>query len=128
MSRRILLIDADTQFRDTLTQQIGRYRVIVMTESDADRALALATSDPPDLVIIAVEEPDKAGFKTFQKARKALATKLPIVLVTKTMSADSFAKHRGLKVHADEYIDKRGLTKDELIGKLDNLIGLGDLQ
>jgi DNA-binding response OmpR family regulator len=58
MSRRILLIDADTEFRDTLTQQIGRYRVVVMTEPDSDRALALASSDPPDLIIIAVEEPE----------------------------------------------------------------------
>jgi hypothetical protein len=128
MSRRILLIDADTEFRDTLTQQIGRYRVVVMTEPDPDRALALASSDTPDLLIIAVEEPDKGGFKTFQKARKQLAAKMPIVLVTKSMSIDSFTKHRSLKVHADEYIDKRGLTKDELVGKLDNLIGLGDLQ
>ena len=128
MSRRILLIDAETEFRDTLTQQIGRYRVVVMTEPDADRALGLATSDPPDLIIIAVEEPDKAGFKTFQKTRKAVGTKVPIVLITRSLSADSFAKHRSLKVHASEYIDKRGLTSDELIGKLDNLIGLGDLE
>src|SRR5262245_20665168 len=128
MSRRILLIDADKQFRDTLTQQVGRYRVEVVTEPDADKALAVATSDPPELVIIAVEEPDKAGFKTFQKAKKGAAAKIPIVLVTKSMSADRLAKHRSLKVHANEYIDKRGLTKDELVGKLDNLIGLGDLQ
>jgi hypothetical protein len=127
MSRRILLIDADTAFRDTLTKHIGRYRIVVMTEPDPDRALALATADPPDLVIIAVEEPDKAGFKTFQRTRKAVG-KLPIVLVTKSMSKDSFTKHRNLKVHADEYMDKRGLTNDELVGKLDNLIGLGDLQ
>ncbi|HEY5947882.1 MAG TPA: response regulator, partial [Kofleriaceae bacterium] len=128
MSRRILLIDGDTEFRDTLTKQVGRYRVIVMTEPNADRALSMVASDPPDLAIIAVEEPDKSGFKTFQKARKSLPAKLPIVLVTKSMSADSFAKHRSLKVHADEYIDKRGLTTDELVGKIDNLIGLGDLQ
>src|SRR5689334_25002752 len=112
MSRRILLIDADTEFRDTLTKHVGRYRVAVNTEANADRALALTASDPPDLLIIAVEEPDKAGFKTFQKARKQVPAKLPIVLITKSMSADSFAKHRGLKVHADEYIDKRGLTTD----------------
>jgi hypothetical protein len=127
MSRRILLIDADTEFRDTLTQHLGRYRVVVITEADPDRALASAASEAPDLLVIAVEEPDKQGFKTFQKARKGVAAKLPIVLVTKSLSADSFAKHRSLKFHADEYIDQRGLTKDELVGKLDNLIGLGDL-
>src|SRR5688572_9392564 len=128
MSRRILLIDADTEFRETLNGHLGPYRVNIMTETDADRALAMAASEGPDLVVIAVEEPDKGGFKTFQRARKTLPAKLPIVLVTKSMSPDSFAKHRSLKVHADEYIDKRGVTRDELIGKLGNLIGLGDLE
>src|SRR5688500_11591475 len=117
MSRRILLIDADSEFRDALTQHLGRYRVLVITEPNPERAFALAASEPPELVIIAVDEPDKAGFKTFQKARKTVAARLPIVLVTKSMSADSFAKHRSLKVHADEYIDKRGLSTEELIGK-----------
>src|SRR5262245_49209464 len=128
MSRRVLLIDPDPGFRDNLTAQLGRYRVNVMAEADPDRAIALATSDPPELLVIAVEEPEKAGFRAFQKARKLLPAKLPIVLVTETMSPDSFVKHRNLKVHADAYIDKRGVSSEELVGKIDNLIGLGDLQ
>ena len=37
------------------------------------------------------------------------------------------AAHRKLKVHADEYFDKRTLSTAELLGKFDNLIGLGEL-
>ena len=126
MNRRVLLVDVDPEFQDTLTKQLGRYRVIVMTEPDAERALALGQADPPDLVIIAVEEPDKGGFKTFQKFRKAL--QMPIILITASLSGEAFAKHRSLKTHANDYLDKRGLSNEELIGKIDNLIGLGDLQ
>ena len=50
MNRRVLLVDADTEFRDTLTKQLGRYRVVVMTEPDAERALTLGQADAPDLV------------------------------------------------------------------------------
>ncbi|HEX7700517.1 MAG TPA: hypothetical protein VF403_07350, partial [Kofleriaceae bacterium] len=39
---------------------------------------------------------------------------------------DSFAKHRSLRVHADEYIDKRTMSTHELVGKIDGLIALGD--
>lgn len=126
MNRRVLLIDGDSAFRETLSRQLGRYRVVVMTEADPERALALAASDPPDLLVIAVEEPEKQGFKTFQKARKALPAKLPIVLVTNSLPPESFTKHRGMKSHADEYLDKRDLSEAELIGKLDNLVGLGE--
>ena len=126
MNRRVLLIDHDPDFTATLLAQLGPYRVAVDHEEDADRAIASCASDPPDLLVIAVEEPEKAGFRAFQKARKTLPAQLPIVLVTGSMAPDSFAKHRMLKVHADEYIDKRDVSDAELVGKIDNLIGLGE--
>ncbi len=126
MTRRILLIDADPAFRAALTQQLERYRFEIAAEPDADQALALGTATPPALLVVAVEEPDKAGFKVFQRCKKGALAKVPIVLVTATVSPDSFAKHRSLKVHADEYIDKRSVSGDELLGKIDNLIGLGE--
>jgi hypothetical protein len=127
MNRRVLLIDADTEFRDTLTRELGRYKgVVVMTEADADRAFAIAAAEAPSLIVIAVEEPEKTGYKVFQKSKKGALSKVPIMLVTHSVSADSFAKHRGLKVHADEYVDKRTMSTHELVGKIDGLIGLGE--
>ena len=126
MNRRVLLIDADAGFRETLTRELGRYKgVVVMTEADATRAFAIAAADAPSLIIIAVEEPEKTGYKVFQKCKKGALSKVPILLVTASVSADSFAKHRGLKVHADEYVDKRTMSAQELVGKIDGLIGLG---
>jgi CheY-like chemotaxis protein len=128
VNRRVLLIDLDPAFRDTLTRLLNRYRVVVMSEPDGDRALGLANADPPSLIVIGVDEPDKAGFRVFQKFRKGATAKVPVILVTSTVSPDAFAKHRGLKIHADEYIDKRVALEDEIVAKIDNLVGLGDLQ
>ena len=72
------------------------------------------------------DEPEKAGFKAFQRIKKGPLAKIPMILTTATVAPESFAKHRSLKVHADEYLDKRTLSKLELLGKLDNLIGLGE--
>jgi CheY-like chemotaxis protein len=126
VNRRILLIDADPAFRASLTQQLERYRFEVAAEPDAEQALAQAAAAPPALLMVAVEEPDKAGFKIFQRCKKGALAKVPIVLVTSSVAPDSFAKHRGLKVHADEYLDKRSVSDDELLGKIDNLVGLGE--
>jgi CheY-like chemotaxis protein len=120
-----LLIDSDTGFHDALAQQLGRYRLSVAAEADPEDALAMAISDGFDVVMIAVEEPEKLGFKTFQKARKQLPAKVPIVLVTASLSPEAFAKHRGLKTHADAYIDKRN-GEPEVFQKLDALLELGD--
>src|SRR5690349_24356220 len=110
MNRRVLLIDPDPAFRDTLTAQLGRYRVVVMTEPDPDRALAIGQADEPSLIVIGVDEPDKAGFKVFQRCKKGALGSVPIILVTSSVSPGNLAKHRGLKVHAEEYIDKRTMT------------------
>src|ERR1043165_6278375 len=99
MNRRVLLVDADPPFQGTLTKQLGRYRVVLMTEPEPDRALQLAQADLPDLVVIGVEEPEKLGFKAFQKMRKALPAKCPIMLVTSSVAPEAFAKHKTMKVH-----------------------------
>lgn len=125
MNRRILLIDADPDFRSRLTQQLARYRFDLAVEPDHDEALVVGATQQPAAVVVAVEEPDKAGFKLLQKLKRGPLARTPVVLVTRSVTPESFAKHRGLKVHADEYLDKRTLTDDELLGKLDALIGLG---
>ncbi|MBA3458444.1 MAG: hypothetical protein H0T46_00670, partial [Deltaproteobacteria bacterium] len=126
MNRRILLIDADPEFHDTLTGELGKYDVAVVVEANPDQAIALATADLPALLIVGVEEPEKSGFKVFQRCRKGALAKVPIMLVTASVPPDSFAKHKGLKTHADEYLDKRNMTTHELVGKIDGLINLGD--
>src|SRR5450432_2714358 len=127
MNRRVLLIDSDPAFRDTLTRELARYKVVVMTEANAERALVLAGADAPALILLCIEEADKkAGFRVFEKCKKGALSRVPIILVTGSVPADSFAKHRGLKVHADEYIDKRTMSTHELVGKIDGLIALGD--
>ncbi|HEX2686895.1 MAG TPA: response regulator [Kofleriaceae bacterium] len=127
MNRRILLIDADPAFHASLAQQLARYQFEIAVEPDVEQALALAASGLPALLLVSVEEPDKAGFKVFQRCKKGALAKVPIVLMTSSVPLDSFAKHRSLKVHADEYIDKRSVSGDELLGKIDSLIGLGEM-
>ncbi|MEP6864699.1 MAG: response regulator [Deltaproteobacteria bacterium] len=127
MNRRVLLIDADPAFRDTLTRELARYKVVVTTEPDAERALALAGAGAPALILLTIEEADKkSGFRVFEKCKKGALSKTPIILVTGSVPPESFAKHRNLKVHADEYIDKRSMSTHELVGKIDGLIALGD--
>src|SRR3569833_775706 len=127
MNRRVLLIDADPAFRDTLTRELARYKVVVMTEPPLPRARPPRPPPPPTLILLTIEEADKkSGFRVFEKCKKGVLSKTPIILVTGSVPPESFAKHRNLKVHADEYIDKRSMSTHELVGKIDGLIALGD--
>jgi DNA-binding response OmpR family regulator len=126
MNRRILLIDTDHDFYGRLSDLLGRYRLDLVVQADVDEAVSDHATSPPALIIVAVDEPEKAGFKSFQQIKKGPLARVPIVLATRTVSGSAMMKHRSLKTHADEYVDKRTASDDELTGKIDNLIGLGE--
>ena len=126
--RRVLLVDNDRAFHRLLSEQIGPYGFEVVPASPADPdVLGKVKELDPALLIIAVDEPDKVGYSLCNKAKKGVAAHLPVILATATVSPEGFANHRKLKIHADEYLDKRSLSPDEVLGKIDNLVGLGDL-
>ena len=91
MNRRILLIDADPAFQTLLAQALGRYRLAIDAEPDPDEAIALGATNAPAAVFVGVEEPEKAGFKVFQRLKKGPLAKVPIVLVTGSVPPESFA-------------------------------------
>jgi len=126
-ARRLLLIDNDPRFRRTLHQQLGPYgfEIHLADQGSAD-ALGQVRELRPEIIFIAVEEPDKHGYSLCNKAKKGVASNIPVVLTTNTVPKKGFLSHKKLKVHADEYIDKRSMTADELFEKIDQLIGLGE--
>ncbi len=127
VTRRVLLIDADPTFRHTLSSELGPYQVEVVAEPDPDRALQLAASNPPALIVLCIEETDsRVGFRVFEKCKKGPLASIPVVIATSSISQATFAKHRELKNHADDYVDKRTASNHELIATIDRLIGLGD--
>ena len=124
--RRILLVDADQEFQRFLTKALAPYGFEIVRDDSAD-ALTRIAQLAVAAVIIAVDDPDKRGYALFNKAKKGAAANVPVVLATSTILPEVFSGHRKLKVHADEYLDKRTLSRPELIGKLDNLLGLGEI-
>src|SRR5262245_30711910 len=124
--RRILLIDIDRDFQRVLGDQLHPYGLEVVAVPPAGDPLAQVSKLAPAAVFIAVDEPEKVGYALCNKAKKGVAAELPVVLITSSVSPEGFANHRRLKVHADEYIDKRTMSSAELIGKMDNLVGLGE--
>src|SRR5262249_6630256 len=75
----------------------------------------------------AVDLPDKAGYSICNKAKKGVAKNIPVILATATVPPAALEDHRKLKARADEYLDKRTLTADDLLRKVDGLIGLGPM-
>lgn len=123
-ARRLLLVDSDDNFFRVLHEHVSPYGFEIYRVEENPDSLDYVKDLNPQIIFIAVEEPDKVGYSLCNKAKKGVAVNIPVVLTTSSVPPSGFHSHRKLKVHADEYIDKRTMTPEELITKLDSLIGL----
>lgn len=127
-ARRLLLIDPDENFFRILHEQVSPYGFEIYRVDPNPDALGYVDEVKPELVFIAVEEPDKLGYSLCNKAKKGVARDIPVILTTASVPPSGFLSHRKLRVHADEYIDKRSMRTQELMFKMEQLIGLGELE
>ena len=123
--RRLLLIDDDPEFQELLEERLAPSGFEVVLPLDPSNPLGHVKDLRPAIIIISVELPDKVGYALCNKAKKGLARDIPVILTTRSVPASGFRSHRKLKVHADEYIDKRAMSEQEVVAKVDQLVGLG---
>lgn len=124
--RRLLLIDDDPEFQGLLESRLAPNGFEVVLPPDPSNPLGHVKELRPAIIIISVELPDKVGYALCNKAKKGLARDIPVILTTRSVPASGFRSHRKLKVHADEYIDKRAMTEHEVVSKVDLLVGIGE--
>src|SRR5262245_55436089 len=124
--RNVLVIEPDGAFAAELRGALEPYGFGVHVLADGQEVLQRPRDPMPDLVLLCVE-PKNVGYAICNKLKKNNAWKsTPIVLMSAEATLDTFDQHRKLKTHADEYLIKPFPIED-LLGKVDQLIGLGDL-
>lgn len=117
--KRILLIDDEVDFAETLSMRLGMRGYEVTVVHGGQEALTKA-KEKPDLILLDVMMPVMDGYEVCSKLRESSETKLiPIIMLTaKEMSKD---KVEGLNVGADDYITKSSDT-EELFARMEALL------
>lgn len=124
-SRRVLVFDNDIAFLNLLKSSLGAYGFEVQVADPRSNDIQKVKALKPIAIFIAVDSPDKFGYKLNTKVRKAVGNKIPTILATTTISPRDFVLHEKTKMRADAYLDKRSLSRGELLHNLDELVGLG---
>ena len=124
-TRRALVLDDDLAFIDFLRSALGEYGFDVQQlDTGAENLQALNTIQA-QILFISADLPENAGFAYCSRARKTIGKNILIVLITAMLSADDLSIHQKQKHHANLYLDKRDLTAQDLITRLDEVIQLG---
>jgi CheY-like chemotaxis protein len=141
MPKKILLIENDTAFASQVVESMESSGFDVRVAPEGKTGLDLAREWGPDGIVLCVELPGMSGYLVCQKLRKDdLTRSIPLVLISAEATADTFEKHKALKVRADEYLLKPfvpgtlldklaavGLASEEASAASDDeMVGLGD--
>lgn len=103
MSKRILIVDDDTEIRELLEFDIAQSGYFVDTAKDGAEGLNKALNNSYDLILLDVMMPKMNGFDVCKNLRKA-SLKTPVLLLTAKGTIDD--KTTGFDCGADDYLVK----------------------
>ncbi|MGH9154726.1 MAG: response regulator [Acidimicrobiales bacterium] len=101
---RILLVDDDATVTEVLTRYLEREGFTVEAVADGDTALARASTDPPDLVVLDLMLPGIDGLEVCRRLRRDAPGPVPVVMLT--ARGDESDRIAGLELGADDYVVK----------------------
>ncbi|MDX3192671.1 response regulator transcription factor [Streptomyces sp. MN03-5084-2B] len=107
MTSRLLVVDDEATVRELLSAALRFAGFRVTSAATAREAVAAATAEPPDLVLLDVMLPDMDGFEVVRRLREhhpGHGTPVPVLFLTaRDRQSD---KVTGLSLGADDYVTK----------------------
>jgi len=105
MSARILIVDDLAPNLRLLETKLSAYYYDVVTALSGKKALALAESESPDLILLDAMMPEMNGFEVCRELKRNPATwHIPVIMVTALEETSD--RIRGLEAGADDFITK----------------------
>jgi DNA-binding response OmpR family regulator len=116
-SAHILLVDDDALLRRSLSLRLEEAGYRASTAATAEEALALATVDRPDLVLLDIGLPGMDGLDALRHFQSRLG--VPVVFLTARRR--EFDQVLGLELGADDYITKP-FDQDVLLARIKTVL------
>jgi two-component system alkaline phosphatase synthesis response regulator PhoP len=104
MTQRILIVEDHPTMREALRLVLEREDLDIVEASDGNAALALARSEPPDLVLLDLHIPGMPGEEVLSELKADPTTSHARVIVVTATGEEGRA--RALAVGADAYFTK----------------------
>jgi putative two-component system response regulator len=119
-SARIVIVDDDPQVRGLLRTLLRSRGYGVEEFGAAETALERIRSDPPDLVFLDLNLPDRSGHSVLEEIRSSPTTRLlPVVMLTGFASSEE--KVRAYELGVTDFLAKP-FSPDELLPRVRSLV------
>lgn len=109
MKIRVLLVDDEKEFIESLSQRLELREFDVKTSTSGDEALSLLQKEEFDVIILDVLMPNKDGITTLKEI-KALNPLIHVIMLTGNATVENAIE--GMKLGAYDYLMKPTETED----------------
>ncbi|MET8945819.1 response regulator transcription factor [Streptomyces sp. NPDC004542] len=115
--KRVLVVDDDPTVSEVVAGYLGRAGFAVDVAADGPSAVAVATAQPPDLVVLDLMLPGMDGLEVCRRIRET--GPLPVIMLT--ARGDEEDRVLGLEVGADDYVTKP-FSPRELVLRVESVL------
>ncbi|MDD5040297.1 MAG: response regulator [Patescibacteria group bacterium] len=123
MKEKILIIEDERILIEVLTKKLEQEGYVVFSASDGEQGLAELERSAPDLVLLDIVMPKMNGYEVLDELqRKYGKSKMPPVIIISN-SGQPVEIDKALTLGARDYIVKAQFTPDEVINKVESLLG-----
>lgn len=117
----ILIIEDDKYLNDLLCKKLAGAGFTALAAIDAEEGLKSLKKNKTDLILLDLLLPGMHGFEFLEIIKKDPSTKdIPVIIISNLGQKEDVEK--GLALGADDYLVKAGVTLDEIIRKVNNLL------
>jgi sigma-B regulation protein RsbU (phosphoserine phosphatase) len=119
---KILLVEDNEQNRDMLARRLQRKGHDVLTAGDGERAVDMARTELPDVILMDLNLPVLDGWAATRRIKDGDRTRrIPVIALTAhAMSGD---RQKALSAGCDDY-DTKPVEFPRLLGKIETLLGV----
>lgn len=100
---RVLLVDDEESYVDTLKKRLSRRGLVVLTANSGEAALAMLAEHPMDVVLLDVKMPGMDGMETLTRIKEA-HPRVEVIMLTGHANVD--VAIRGMEQGAFDYLMK----------------------
>ncbi len=117
---RVLVVDDSSTIVAVLRRMLQQNGYFILEAEDAEKGVAIALSERPDLIFLDIVLPGMSGFAALRQLRRDLATRqIPIIMMSGNEQAtEQFYAQR---IGADDFM-KKPFSRAEVFSRIERLL------
>lgn len=117
---RVLIVDDSSTIVAVLRRMLQQNGYLVLEAEDAEKGVAIALAERPDLIFLDIVLPGMSGFAALRKLRRDAATRqIPIIMMSGNEQAtEEFYAQR---IGADDFM-KKPFSRAEVFARIEGLL------